>query len=87
MKLNTSLQDTRQSTHRTYPQWNTECIRFLKKFSNHRNAATKSELVKGAKELWSEIKIRKIRRVIKSWPFWVDLVVEEVGFQIEHFSQ
>ena len=43
--------------------------------------------MKGAKEVWSEIKIRKIRRVIKSWPFCVDLMVQELGFQIEHFSQ
>ena len=87
MKLNTSLQDTGQPTHRTYPQWNTECMRFLKNFSNRRTATTKSELMKGAKEVWSEIKIRKIRRVIKSWPFRVDLMVEKLGFQIEHFSQ
>ena len=44
-------------------------------------------VVKVAKEVWSEIKIRKIRRVIKSWPFRVDLMVKELGFQIEHFSQ
>ena len=87
MKLNTSLQDTGQPTQWTYPQWNTECMRFLKNFINRRNARTKSELVKVAKEVWSEIKIRKIRRVIKSWPFRVDLIVEKLGFQIEHFSQ
>ena len=87
IKLNTSLQDTGQPTHRTYPQWNAECMRFLKNFSNRRSATTKSELMKGAKEVWSEIKIRKIRRVIKSWPFRVDLMVKELGFQIEHFSQ
>ena len=87
MKLNTSLQDTGQPTHRTYPQWNTECMRFLKNFSNRRSATTKSELMKGAKEVWSEIKIRKIRRVIKAWPFRVDLIVEKLGFQIEYFSQ
>ena len=86
MRLNISLQDTGQPTHWTYPQWNTECMRFLKNFSNHRNAATKSELVKGAKEVWSEIKIRKIRRVIKSWPFRVDLMVQKLGFQISLFS-
>ena len=87
MKLNTCLQDTGQPTYRTYPQWNTECMRFLKNFSNRRNAATKSELVKDVKEVWSEIKIRKIRRVIKSWPFCVDLMVEKLGFQTEYFSQ
>ena len=87
MKLNTSLQDTGQPTHRTYPQWNTECTRFFKNFSNRRTATTKSELMKVAKEVWSEIKIRKIRKVIKAWPSRVDLMVEEVGFQIEHFSQ
>ena len=87
MKLNTSLQDTGQPTYRTYPQWNTEFMRFLKNFSNGRTATTKSELMKGAKKVWSEIKIRKIRRVIKSWPFCVDLMVQELGFQIEHFSQ
>ena len=52
----------------------------LKNFSNHRNAATKSELVKGVKEVWSEIKIRKICRVIKSWPFCVVLMVEKLDF-------
>ena len=61
-------------------------MRFLKNFSNRRTATTKSELMKVAKEVCSEIKIRKIRRVIKSWPFRVDLVVEELGFQTEHFS-
>ena len=75
MRLNTSLQDTGQPTYRTCPQWNTEYLRFLKNFSNRRTATTKSELMKGAKEVWSEIKIRKIRRVIKSWPFRVDLMV------------
>ena len=87
MKLNTSLQDTGQPTHRTYPQWNTERMRFLKKFSNRRTATTKSELMKGAKEGRSERKIRKIRRVIKSWSFCVDLIVQKLGFQVEHFSQ
>ena len=43
--------------------------------------------MKVAKEVWSEIKIRKICKVIKAWPSRVDLMVEEVGFQIEHFSQ
>ena len=86
IKLNTSLQDTGQPTHRTYPQWNTESMRFLKNFSNRRNTRTKSELMKGPKEVWSEIKIRKIRRVIKFWPFRVDLIVEKLGFQTEHFS-
>ena len=87
MGLNTSLQDTGQPTHRTYPQWNTECMRFLKNFSNRRTATTKSELMKGAKEVWSEIKISKIRRIIRAWLFCVDLIVEKLGFQIEHFSQ
>ena len=83
MKLNTSLQDTGQPTHWTYPQWNTECMRFLKNFSNGRTATTKSELMKVAKEMWSEI---KIRRVIKAWPFCVDLIVEKLGFQTKHSS-
>ena len=92
MRLNTSLQDTGQSTHRTYLQWNTKCMRFLKHFSNRRIATTKSggqlkTLIKGAKEVWSKIKIRKIRRVIKSWSFRVDIMVEKLGFQTEHFSQ
>ena len=86
MKLNTSLQDTGQPTHRTCLQWNTEYMRFLKNFGTRGTATTRSELMKGAKEVWSEIKNRKIRRVIKSWPFHVDLMVEELGFQIEHFS-
>ena len=59
-------------------------MEFLKNFSNRRTATTKSELMKVAKEVWSEI---KIRRVIKAWPFCVDLIVEKLGFQIEHFSQ
>ena len=84
MKLNTSLQDTGQPT---YPQWNTKCMRFLKNFSNRRTATTKRELIKVAKEMWSEIEIRKIRGAIKSWPFRVDLKVEKLGFQIELFSQ
>ena len=42
--------------------------------------------MKVAKEVWSEIEIRKIRKVIKAWPFRVDLMVEKLGFQIEHFS-
>ena len=87
MKLNTFLQDTGQSTHRTYPQWNTECMRFLRNFGNRRSATTRSELMKGAKEVWSEIKIRKIRKVIKAWPFRVDLMVEKLSFQTEHLSQ
>ena len=49
-------------------------MRFLKNLCNRRTATTKSELMKGAKEVWSEIKIRKIRRVFKSWPFRVDLM-------------
>ena len=84
MKLNTSLQDTGQPTHRIYPQWNTECMRFLKNFNNCRSATTKSELIKVAKEVWSEIEIRK---VIEARPFCVDLLVKELGFQVEHFSQ
>ena len=87
MKLNTSLQDTGQPTHWTYLQWNTECMRFLKNFSNRRTATIKSELVKGAKEVWFEIKIRKIRKVIKAWPFCVDLMVEKLGLQTEQLSQ
>ena len=62
-------------------------MRFLKNFSNRRTATTKSELMKGAKEVWSEIKIRKIRKVIKAWVFRVDLMAEKLDFQIEHFSQ
>ena len=87
MRLNTSLQDTGQPTHRSYPQWNTKCMRFVKNFSNRRTATTISELVKVAKEVWSEIQIRKIRKMIKAWPFRVDLMVEKLGFQIEYFSQ
>ena len=87
MKFNTSLQDTGQPTHRTCPQWNTECMRFLKNFSNRRTATTKSELIKRANELWSEIKICKILKVIKAWLFRADLMVQELGFQTEHFSQ
>ena len=30
---------------------------------------------------------KKIRSVIKAWPVRVDLMVQELGFQIEHFSQ
>ena len=60
-------------------------MRFLKNFSNRRTATTKSELMKVAKEVWSEIEIHKIRRVIQA--FCVDLMVEKLGFQIEHFSQ
>ena len=41
--------------------------------------------MKVAKEVWSEI--LKIRKVIKAWPFRVDLMVEKLGFQIEHFFQ
>ena len=59
----------------------------FKNLCNRRTATTKSELMKVAKEVWSEIKIRKIRRVIKSWPFRTDLMVEKLGFQIERFSQ
>ena len=87
MILNIFLQDTGQPTHRIYPQLNTECMRFLKNLCNRRTATARSELDKVAKEVRSEIKIRKIRRVIKSWPFRVDLMVQELGFQIEHFSQ
>ena len=72
MRLNTSLQDTGQLTHRTSPQWNTKCMRFLKNFSNRQSATTKSELIKVAKEVWFEIKIRKIRRIIKTCLFvWI----------------
>ena len=59
----------------------------FKNLCNRRSATTKNELIKVAKKLWSEIKIRKIRKVIKAWPFRVDLMVEALGFQIEHFSQ
>ena len=43
--------------------------------------------MKGAKEVWSEIKIHKIRKLIKAGPFRVDLMVQELGFKIKHFSQ
>ena len=43
--------------------------------------------MKVAKEVWSEIEIRTIRRVIKSWSFCVDLIVQKLSFQVEHFSQ
>ena len=43
--------------------------------------------MKVAKEVWSGIEIRKIREVIKAWPFLMDLMVQELSFQIEHFSQ
>ena len=59
----------------------------FKSLCNHRTARTKSELMKVVKEVWSEIEIRKIRKVIKAWPLRVDLMVEKLGFQIEHFSQ
>ena len=59
----------------------------FKNLCNRRTATTKSELVRVAKEVWSEIEIRKIRKVIKAWPFRVDLMVEKLGFQTEHFSQ
>ena len=59
----------------------------FKNLCNRRTATTKRELMKVAKEVWSEIEIRKIRKVIKAWPFRVDLMVEKLGFQIEHFSQ
>ena len=62
-------------------------MEFLKNFSNRRIVTTKSELAKVAKEVWSEIDIRKIRRLIKAWPFWMDLMAEELSFQTEHFSQ
>ena len=58
----------------------------FKNLCNRRTATTKSELIKVARKLWSEIKIRKIRRVIKTRPFRVDLMVEKLGFQIKHFS-
>ena len=57
----------------------------FKNLCNRRSATIKSELVKVAKELWSEIKTRKIRNVIK--PSRVDLMVKKLGFQIEHLSQ
>ena len=56
----------------------------FKNLCNRRTATTKSELVKVEKEVWSEIKIRKVN---KAWPFCVDLMVEKLGFLIEHFSQ
>ena len=77
MKLNTPLQNTGQPTHRNYRRWNTECMRFLKHFSNCRTATTRSKLVKVAKEVRSEIEICKIRKVITGWPFRVDLMVEK----------
>ena len=58
----------------------------FKNFCNRRTARTRNELVKVTNEVWSEIKIHKIRRVIKAWPFRVDLMVQELGFQIEQFS-
>ena len=59
----------------------------FKNLCNRRSATTKSELMKVAKEVLSGIEIRKIRKVIKAWPFRVDLMIEKLGFQIEHFSQ
>ena len=59
----------------------------FKNLCNRRTATTKSELMKVAKEVWSEIEIRKICKVIKGWPFRIDLMVEKLGFQTEHFSQ
>ena len=59
----------------------------FKNLCNRRTATTKSELMKVAKEVWSEIKIRKICRVIKSWPFCKDLMVEKLDFQTEYFSR
>ena len=86
-RLNTFLQDTGQPTPQICPQWIMELMEFLTIFSNRQTATTKSELMKGVKEVWCERKIRKIRRVIKAWSFRVDLMVENLGFQIEHFSQ
>ena len=63
------------------------CYAIFKNLCSSRSTTTKSELMKGAKEVWSEIKISNIRRIIKAWPFRVDLIVEKLGFQIEHFSQ
>ena len=65
-RLNTFLQDTGQPTPQTYPQWIMELMEFLKILGNRRTATTINELVKVAKEVWSEIKIRKIRRVLKA---------------------
>ena len=59
----------------------------FKNLCNCRTARTRTELVKVAKEVWSKIKIRKIRSVIKARPFRMDLMVQEMGFQTEHFSQ
>ena len=58
----------------------------LKNLYSRRTATTKSELMMEAKEVWSEIKCRKIGRIIKSWLFCVDLMVQKLGFQTEHFS-
>ena len=58
-----------------------------KNLCNCRTARTRNELVKVTNEVWSEIKIHKICRVIKAWPFRVDLIVEELDLQIGHFSQ
>ena len=52
----------------------------FKNLCSRRTATTKSELMKGAKEVWSEIEIRKIRRLIKAWPFRMDLMTQELGF-------
>ena len=59
----------------------------FKNLCNRRTARTRNELVKVANEVWSEIEIHKIRRIIKVWFLRVDLMVEELGFQTEHFSQ
>ena len=59
----------------------------FKDLCNRRSATTKSELMKVAKEVWSEIEIRKNHRIIKAWSFRVDLMVKKLCFQIEHFSQ
>ena len=59
----------------------------FKNLCSRRPPTTKSELMKVAKKVWSKIEIRKIRKVIKAWSFRVDLMVEKLGFQIEHFSQ
>ena len=58
----------------------------FKNLCNRRSATTKNELMKVAKEVCSETEIRKICKLIKAWPFCVDLMVENLGFQIEYVS-
>ena len=38
-----------------------------------------------ANEVRFEVKIRKIRRVIKTWSICVDLIVQELSFQMNTF--